>query len=204
MPFPGIFSSIDAYTKHSVEGWLEKTGDLPWWLQEIGKARAARKVPPKEFRTEVDGVLLTGIPDSVLEMADGTFFILDYKTARYTERQDALASMYRVQLNGYALIAEDRGMSPVTGLALVYFEPPATEVMRAEAVSKTTAEGFTMPFTPQVIRIGKHLEEIRVLAKKAKEIHDLPTPPEGRAGCENCRNVQGLFALLGNGSSPSV
>jgi len=33
--FPGIFSSIDAYTKRVVHGWIDELG-APAWLDEIG------------------------------------------------------------------------------------------------------------------------------------------------------------------------
>ena len=64
------------------------------------------------------------MPDDIFIMADGRFFIVDYKTARFTENQDKLIGMYRVQLNGYAYIFEKLGMGMVGGLGLCYYEPP--------------------------------------------------------------------------------
>ena len=34
--FPGIFSSIDSYTKNIVERYVEKNGELPEWMDSIG------------------------------------------------------------------------------------------------------------------------------------------------------------------------
>ena len=62
--------------------------------------------------------MLTGVPDDIFIMADGRYFIWDYKTARFTDNQDALIGMYRVQLNGYALIFEKMGMGKIGGLGL--------------------------------------------------------------------------------------
>jgi len=56
------------------------------------------------------GVRLTGVPDDIFVLADGRYFIIDYKTARYTGAQDALLPLYRVQLNGYAHIFQELGM----------------------------------------------------------------------------------------------
>lgn len=39
MGFPGIFSSIDAYTKNIVERYFQKNGKLPSWLKEIGEVK---------------------------------------------------------------------------------------------------------------------------------------------------------------------
>ena len=34
--FPGIFSSIDAYTKRMVHGWFDEHGSAPKWLDGMG------------------------------------------------------------------------------------------------------------------------------------------------------------------------
>jgi len=68
-------------------------------------------------------VIITGIPDEIFQKKDTSYFIVDYKTARFTGHQDELMPIYKVQLNGYALIAEKCGLKPVTGIGLVYYEP---------------------------------------------------------------------------------
>ena len=66
---------------------------------------------------------MANIPWDIFIMADGRYFIIDYKTAKYTDNQDKLLGMYRVQLNGYAYIFEKLGMGKIGGLGLVYYEP---------------------------------------------------------------------------------
>jgi hypothetical protein len=34
--FPGIFSSIDSYTKNIVDGWFDTHGWCPSWLSKLG------------------------------------------------------------------------------------------------------------------------------------------------------------------------
>lgn len=51
---------------------------------------------------EVSGVILRGVPDLICRRRDGALAILDNKTARYTDGQDALAPLYETQLNAYA------------------------------------------------------------------------------------------------------
>jgi len=56
-------------------------------------------------------------------MKDGNYHIVDYKTAKFTERQDELLPLYEVQLNCYAYLAEEYGYKPVTNLSLTYCQP---------------------------------------------------------------------------------
>ena len=34
--FPGIFSSIDSYTKKMVKGWFDRHGKAPEWMSDLG------------------------------------------------------------------------------------------------------------------------------------------------------------------------
>ena len=87
-------------------------------------------------------------------VANGSYFIIDYKTAKFTDNQDKLLGMYKVQLNGYALIFEKLGMDKVGGLGLVYYDPQGN----APTVTFETViqeDGFVMPFVA-------HLKEIEL------------------------------------------
>ena len=99
--FPGIFSSIDSYSKKVVHGEFDK-GRAPAWLAPLGPLTGYRE-PPSAHRFRVPlaehGILLTGAPDAIFERADGTLVIADYKTSRFTPHQDRLLPVYRVQLN---------------------------------------------------------------------------------------------------------
>src|SRR5256885_835485 len=64
--FPGIFSSIDAYTKKVVHGQLD-LGTPPPWLSQLGEI--SKYVDPPGWRqfqwfVEKHQVLLTGAPDA--------------------------------------------------------------------------------------------------------------------------------------------
>ena len=37
--FPGIFSSIDSYTKNIVHSWFDTHGCCPVWLSELGEIK---------------------------------------------------------------------------------------------------------------------------------------------------------------------
>jgi hypothetical protein len=92
------------------------------------------------------------MPDDIFKMEDGRYFIVDYKTAKFTDNQDKLIGMYRVQLNGYAYIFEKMGMGTIGGLGLCYYEPQGD----APTVSFETVlqdDGFVMPFKAHLKRI---------------------------------------------------
>ena len=97
--FPGIFSSIDSYSKKVVHGEFDKVG-APGWLAPLGELKGYKDPPSaQKFRVPVDehGILLTGAPDAIFERADATLVIADYKTSRFTPHQDRLLPVYRVK-----------------------------------------------------------------------------------------------------------
>jgi hypothetical protein len=119
--FPGIFSSIDSYTKNIVNGWFDNHGCCPSWLTELGDIKSYINPPHYskfQFFDKTTNILLTGGPDAIFLKTDNSYIIADYKTARFTPTQDSLLPMYEIQLNSYALIGEQYGLKPVTDLAL--------------------------------------------------------------------------------------
>ena len=166
--FPGIFSSIDSYTKKVIHLHLEQTGHLPSWLDGFGDLGRLIPVPhhSRFWMTDREtGVTLTGVPDELTEAQEG-LWILDYKTARFTGNQDALLPIYRVQLNGYALIAQRILKKPVVGLGLIYFEP-VTDIQSAEGLVDET--GFKMGFRARLLPL--ELDPDLVPALHARRLH---------------------------------
>jgi len=187
--FPGIFSSIDSYSKKITWGYYQKYNRLPPWFNKFGKF--AKPVPSphfsKFFIVDADmNVKLTGVMDDVFLCEDGSFFIVDYKTARFTENQDKLLPVYKVQLNGYAYIFDRMGMGKVGGLVLVYYEPQ-TEVDADRFDSLLLERGFNMNFKAHLLKLDLDAEGVvKPLLKKVRELGDREDVPEGRRGCEDC------------------
>lgn len=197
--FPGIFSSIDAYTKHIVHGWFDRHHGPPGWLADLPDLVGYRP-PPHHTRFRIvdaaTDIVLTGTPDGILVRTDGSHVIVDYKTAKFTAHHDRLYPLYEAQLNAYALIGEQCGLSPVSGLALVYAEPVSDKSSAEQAESHSTA-GFRMEFAPRVLPVPIMPDLLPPLLKKTREVFDQPTMPEGRAGCENCRLLNDLLRVAG-------
>ena len=115
--FPGIFSSIDAFTKRVIHAYFDEHGTSPPWLGDLGPLVGYREPPHFSAFNIVDeeyAILLTGMPDGIFVGPDGSFMIVDYKTAKFTANQDALLPMYDIQLNAYAIIGEQCGFASVT------------------------------------------------------------------------------------------
>ena len=188
--FPGIFSTIDSYSKKITWQYFEKYKKLPTWFNPFGKFKGLLPVPGWSKFSIVDkktGILLTGVPDDIFIMNNGRYFIVDYKTAKFTDNQDKLLGMYKVQLNGYALIFEKLGMGKVGGLGLVYYEPQGgAPVGNVGAVLRQ--DGFVMPFVAHLKMIELDAGgTVMPLLREVRRMVDRGVVPEGRVGCEDCR-----------------
>ena len=196
--FPGIFSSIDLYTKQMVHRWFDShEGQCPPWMDCLGDI-AGYKEPPtyKTFNVlhQESNILLTGTPDGVLKRTDGSTVIVDYKTAKYTGTQDTLMPMYEVQLNAYAYIGERCGLKPVSDLALIYMEP-LTGQDAVHDVTNHKDDGFAMGFKANVHKVELKPNMIPSLLEKTREIYDLFCAPDGYEGCKDCLLLENLIQV---------
>jgi hypothetical protein len=195
--FPGIFSSIDAYGKRLVHGWFDRHQSAPPWLSQLGNIKGYRKPPHYSKFSILDGesnVVLRGSPDGILVMQDDSHLIVDYKTAKVTAQQDELFPMYEVQLNAYAVIGEQKGFAPVSGLVLVYTDP-VTDEATAKKDANHTGSGFLMEFRAHIRPIDLKPERIPLLLAKVREIFDRKRPPLPREDCKDCALLQSLIEV---------
>jgi len=140
-------------------------------------------------------ILLTGVPDEIFILKDGSYFIFDYKTSRYTEAQDSLLPLYIVQLNAYAYIAERTGFSPVKRIALAYMEPQTA--LTQENVEKVmTEQGFFMPFAGKILQLQLNLDMIPEFLRKVRNLYDQPSPPQSKEECKDCLLLDNLIEML--------
>ena len=197
--FPGIFSTIDSYSKKITWQYFDKFKTVPPWFAPYGEFTGLLPIPGWSKFCIVDSetdIMLTGVPDDIFIMADGRYFIVDYKTARYTGSQDKLLGMYRVQLNGYAMIFEKLGLGKVGGLGLCYYEPQGdTPTVYFQTVLRD--DGFVMPFKAHLKEIELDAEGIvRPLLNVVREMWDSDIVPHGMAGCKDCRQLEGVVGFV--------
>ncbi len=203
LPFgrmPGIFNSIDAYVKQCIRGYFDQHGILPVWLPHLGEIR--RYVPGDDLHYSRFSIVdpdtrirLNGSPDDVFRLGDGSYHIVDYKTARFTETQDALLPLYEVQLNAYAYIARKRGWV-ISGLSLIYLEPQTA--IDPVSGNSLLSDRLTVDF--QAVRQPVTLCDdtlIPPLFQQTRELLEQQKPPQGTDGCEDCHLLDQLIAQLG-------
>ena len=194
---PGIFSSIDGFSKRAILASYEKTGHFPSWI--AGRWAGAKPLPTPHhtvFRMTdpTTGIVLTGVPDLMLGLPRRRLAILDLKTARYSKHQAFLLPMNKVQLTGYALIAESLAMGTVEALGLVYGEPPPNDDNRGLDALVDDC-GFSMPFRTTAEPVELDRGVIGPLLERAKEIMGMETAPKGREGCKDCKLAGEMAAL---------
>jgi len=194
--FPGIFSSIDGYTKNIVKAHFERNGKSPGWLEGLGEITGYREPPHYTKFGRLDpqsNVLLRGTPDGIFVRPDKSFIIADYKTAKYTGTQDSLFPMYEVQLNAYALIAEQSEFKPVSDLALIYMEPLTNSDALVD-INNHRNNGFALGFAANIHKVPLNPAGILPLLAKTREIYELPRAPDN-CGCNDCQALENLLEL---------
>ena len=197
--FPGIFSSIDSYSKKLTSSHFRQHGRVPKWFESFGDFGSPIRVPGWSKFQMVDpetNVLLTGVPDEILRHPKRGVTILDYKTARHTSTQDELMPMYEVQLNCYALIAERIGFGRVCGLGILYYEP-LTELKDLNWESLIQDDRFFLQFSPKLKRVNVEPDIIPPLLNRAREICDNAECPTARPDCRDCCKLETIVRATG-------
>ena len=193
--FPGIFSSIDGYSKKVTARHFDRHGRVPGWFDGFGELGTPVKVPgwsKFQFIDKETNIRLTGVPDEILRHPEKGLSILDYKTARFTDTQDILAPMYHTQLNAYGMIAQRIGLGSTSCLGLLYYEP-VTDLDSTDSDSLINkVDRFLMEFSPKLKSVKLEPEILPPLLRRVREICDLSECPAGRPGCRDCSMLEKL------------
>jgi len=188
--FPGIFSSIDAYTKKCFHHIIDSK-KIPNWMQQAGDI-VGYEIPPhwskNLYLDEKSGITLSGIPDDIWVRRDGTRMIPDAKTAMKSKTQDVLFPMYEIQEIVYSILIDKNA-----SLCLVYMEPQTSQEEAGRAIID---RGFVMPFSGVVVPVENDKSKVRRCLSITRDIYELSKPPEGRQGCKNCESLNGIIELL--------
>jgi PD-(D/E)XK nuclease superfamily protein len=201
--FPGIFSSIDSYSKKVTTAHFRRHGRAPRWFDGFGELGHPIAVPgwsKFQMLDQETNVLLTGVPDEILRHPERGIWIGDYKTARCTGNQDALAPMYEVQLNCYAMIASKIGLGAVYGLGLLYYEP-VTDLEPGDPTALIRDDGFFLNFSPKLKSVELDPNMILPLLRKVREICATAECPAGKPGCSDCSRLE-LLTSAANRANP--
>jgi len=200
--FPGIFSSIDSYTKHCIHYMIDSLNpknsmqySTPAWMKEIGNVVKYLPVPhysKNQYFDPRSNITLSGAPDDLWILDDGALVIPDFKTAKHTETQDKLFPLYEVQENVYnILMTQDTKVD--AKLFLVYMEPDTAAV---SACNNIIANGFSMCFNAKVVPVATDKSIVRHALSTTRDIIEMQNPPDSRIGCKECLALENLINLL--------
>jgi hypothetical protein len=178
--FPKIFNIIDLLMKDFFY-------DLP--ADEISPELPPGKVAfsskwvysqPITFPHRNASCYIRGIFDTVLEFADGSFAVVDFKTTKPKEEH---VRFYSRQLNAYSYALENPGpgkfaLSPISRMGLLCVEP----------VSMNRTGDGKLAYTGNVtwVECPKDDNSFLNFIDNVLEVLDFPEPPEANPNCGFC------------------
>jgi hypothetical protein len=187
--FPGIFSTFDAMQKKHIREYLDRHGNLPAWMKLFADGTKPADTPHTlQYHDKETDILLVGIPDEVLVRNDKSLMLLDYKTARHTDKQDALLPLYQAQVNAYAWMLGKCDLGDVTLAGLVYFEPTGIRAGTAD-------ECFSMGWKMTEVPVDLDPKLTPKLLNLCRTISDMTEPAEQKEGCWDCGVLESMLAI---------
>jgi hypothetical protein len=188
--FPGIFGKMANLTSQFYLGRStnEISPSLPTGIVKMreGYVRSAPILVPGA----TSQCYINGRFDALLEFADGSYGIVDYKTS---EAKDEHAAFYSRQLSAYAYALEHPApkalsLSPVSRLGLFVITPD-----RFEPTSKNE-----MVFVNKTTWVDVPRDDAAFLALLADvlAVLDAPEPPEPSEDCEVCNYRDSMREFL--------
>jgi ATP-dependent helicase/nuclease subunit A len=179
--------------------------------QDIGDARVSPEVP---FVLAIGGTLIRGSIDLLVERADDSVLVVDYKTDRLGGREPAqIVSRYSIQRDLYALAAAARGKPVETAYVFLdkpdepvreVFDEAALDAARArvEAVLERLAAGrFEVTDRPHRALCADCPARERLCSHRtAAQMRDEPDPPiEPGGGDQPSEPAEPQLTLLDGG-----
>lgn len=179
-PFPKVFNILDNAQKDFFEG--KRTEDISPSLPpgEVVFQDNWVQSEPITIPGHRMGVMLRGRIDTALAFDDGTYGIVDFKTA---EPKMEHVAFYGRQLHAYALAAESPldeppTFAPVSRLGLLCFEPGEMVHLGSGYAYRTSSTWIEVPRNDAAF-LGFLGEALDVLEE--------PDPPKAAPGCGFCK-----------------
>ena len=202
LPFmfmPGIFSSIDSYSKKVTAAHVARHGVLPPWFKSLNAVNGTLVAVPHWSKFKVldkeTGICLCGTPDEIVRKPNAKLCICDYKTARHTDRADELLPLYTIQLSVYGYIAKHTKLGDADSLALLYYEP-VTTIEATDVKTLVSTNDFAMKFAPSIVPVPDKSHQIRILLRRARTIFDKKDCPAAHADCPDCKALDALIGTV--------
>jgi len=135
-------------------------------------------------RADGPGIQIKGIYDTVLELNDGGFALVDLKTIKVSPK---LASTYSLQLHAYAFamenpFIEENRLVPVSKLGLITFGPERF-TSRGDGCSALVGQNHW-------VEVEKNEESFLKFLDRVADLLDSDTPPGSGKYCSTCQYLE--------------
>lgn len=196
--FSGALFGDAERAQQAIIGYLlDEYGCLPSPFSPFCDCKARIKYPKHwtKFRCMHDsGIELYGIPDEIFELEDGSLCVIDLKSSHFKGENDPFHLQYACQVTGYAYIAEGLGLGTVAKAGLMYFD------VQGDAVSSDPADHYErgtlwLPMKVKPLELEIDYAIFEPLIKEFVDVVNSRDVPEGRAGCDECKKLDLLYAL---------
>jgi hypothetical protein len=172
-----------------VEGYIDKHGVAPIWLNELGDITGYIEPPNYHHFYYIDSdckIKVRGTADLILKRSDGNLVIVDLKSAPPKGDKDGFAPTYYTQVNAYSRAAEERGLGKVVALAIVYLSAQydLKTMLRKE---NTRSDGLAIPFQSTVHMVKRDYAMLDNLCRRFRTLYDAVEWPAGQPGCKHCQ-----------------
>jgi len=180
MPMPGIFSAIAGRQKGF---YADKRTEAFCPALPPGKVILGEKWVESKALAGSNGhsCYIKGKFDAVLEFDDGSYGVIDFKTASPSDKK---AEMYGRQLHAYAYALENPGvdalhLAPVKKLGLIFFEPDTFDQQSPERQF----------FSGRVIwtEVARNDDSFTQFISEVMQIIGSEAPPQPGSDCAWCR-----------------
>lgn len=189
IPLPSIFTKIASLLKSYYDG--KRTEELHMELPPGVVKYGEKWVESKNivFEGHNDSCFIKGRFDVVVQFADDTYGVIDYKTGNPDGESSGL---YARQLHSYAYALENAtpgglNLSPVTTLGLLYFHP--------QAVSQARIDRLSFNAEIKLIKVERDDEEFLGFIEGVLSLLESPIPPAQSADCVWCSYVRKVSKL---------
>jgi hypothetical protein len=192
-----IFNDMQKMQEAVIGAFLETKGSLPKEFSPFCDCSSRADFPHhwSKFKfTHETGVILYGAPDEIFVLKSGDLCVIDHKTAHNKGHDDPYHGQYRVQVVGYANIAEGLHIGTVTLGGLLYWDAQRDTVLTSP--SDYYSKGvLTVPFIPKPLEVKIDYSILDPLLKEALTVWNADNPPDGRSGCKDCKKLDFLFGI---------
>lgn len=182
--FARFINQFDHFIRSVISDLFHQQGELPDWLYNPLKEvlpdlpRVQRVIEPTNWQADVRGFRLSGRPDSLWELEDGTFIIADYKLS---QPGGSFQKFYEAQLNAYALLAARQNPPiKIRHLVLIYFS------LDEKGLVSSLGNAY-FPFRCSVRSVGVwDFREVEELVERAGQLLSQSSPPNPAENCNKC------------------